>query len=1226
MKFFFTKSLFAFLLLMGAFSKITVAQTKFYLNLNTTAPLSPAFNPGWNVTTGATRYIMSPVKDGSASASKSTNITVVSTGKCLFDQFISAPLATQTITGPLNLTGQIRYQLSSLTSASGTGFVYVRLINADGSIASELGNTTTSALAAALTNRTVTSVNVGTVSITSGQRLCIEVGCSYNVSAAVTRTYSASRGSASGTDLAVDNSTTTANNPWFQFSQTILFQPPANDDCANAKLIVSDSTCVAGTSSLTGETLTDATDQGYTIASSCFSSTNTPDVWYKFVARSKNPTITISNQGSGWGGIGNVKVQLLSGSCGALTEVACASGATLTPAITNPLVQGNTYYIRIHRNAAGIVPANYTFDICVTNTQTKGGRMSEIFSRTVLSPAGVLNYPWEITYGPDNNLWITEAQGYRIQKMDPNTGVKTTVLDLSSGSTFLPAPSDSLNAQSMGSWSPWPQGGFAGMALHPNFLDGTGNTDFVYVAYVHRFLGGSSPAGLIYRNKLVRFTYNTATGKLGSPVVICDTLPGSKDHNSQRLLIAPVVKGGTNYLFYGSGDMGSGQFENRDRPQRAQIPGSYEGKILRFNLVPDIPAGTSPWIPDDNPYSPNSAVYSIGIRNNQGFAYDTALNILYGSSHGPYSDDEINIIEPYRNYGHPLVIGYAEGNYNGTTSPSTNTSISAGAPFTDNSGNSTCPPVGNELNNIATINAAGNGLFKRPLFSAYPTPAATIANTWKVNTGNANWYSEAWSGLDLYTNTIIPGWKKSLVAAGLKWGRLIRLPLGATGTTTLPSNLDSLNTSDTITYFQSTNRYRDLAFAPNGKDIFLVMDNSSATSGPGVGNPTTPACPGCVIKYSFLGYADAGGFSTIPKSVNVTDGPTNTCIPGTTITIDGSNNYLWVPITGPDGNILAELNCMGQSLGVVTSSFYKNGTGSIRVAGSIHYLDRNITITPTVTSFATPVKVRLYISKAELDALIADGSSGVASISNLKILKNSDPCGSAITNATTLFTPSNTVLTDLQQGPNGYVLQTAVPGFSSFYFAANNVVLPVDQLTFTGTLQNDNTSLLKWQTDHEINTSNFAVQRSIDGINFSTIGTVTAHGNTSTISNYDFTDIDAADQQSAILYYRLKVNDVNGVFKYSNTISITMPLTKGSITVSPNPAVNDMKATVVSPVTGNATWKIVDNTGRTIMYGTTLLKKGSNEIPVNITRLAAGSYYMNISGTDITLKTKFQKL
>src|SRR6202007_2796962 len=118
------------------------------------------------------------------------------------------------------------------------------------------------------------------------------------------------------------------------------------------------------------------------------------------------------------------------------------------------------------------------------------------------------------------------------------------------------------------------QGGFAGMALHPKFLDPVSPKNFVYVSYVHTYVGGSSPNGIFYTNRLVRFTYNTGTGKLESPVSLCDTLPGSNDHNSQRMIIAPV--GGTNYLFYAQGDMGAGQLSDQWRPNKAQNSDSYE--------------------------------------------------------------------------------------------------------------------------------------------------------------------------------------------------------------------------------------------------------------------------------------------------------------------------------------------------------------------------------------------------------------------------------------------------------------------------------------------------------------------------------------------------------------------------------------------------------------------------------------------------------------------------
>jgi trimeric autotransporter adhesin len=1044
-------------------------------------------------------------------------------------------------------------------------------------------------------------------------------------------------------------------------SFTTVLQAQSNN-CATATLIVSDSTCKAGGSQLTGQTLLGATYTASQIGSTTSACTfvASQDVWYQFIAKSQYPNIAISNLGADWGNTGSTpKLQLFSGACNTLTEIACSNNTpiTLTP-LNTPLSIGITYRIRVHKNTANaFVGTNWGFDICVTDQISKVSRMNEIFSRTYLSGAGALNYPWEITYGHDDSLWITEARGYKVSKMNSINGGKRTVLDLSSTSTWFGTSgtgADTLYAQNMSNWgvpagtNGWPQGGFAGLALHPKFGDGSG-FDYVYITYVHRYLGGTAPNGIFYRNKLVRFTYNTSTGRLQSPAVMLNNLPGGQDHNSQRLIIAPVTKGGTSYLFLASGDMGAGQFGNRYRTNNSQDPNSYEGKILRLNLVSDNPTtgetDSTQWIPNDNPYlAGKSAVWNIGIRNNQGFAYDTASNILYGSSHGPFSDDEINIIDKFKNYGHPLVIGYVgDGNYNGNTKLGTDTSVTAGAAYNDATapspslpgfsapfnGKSTNPIIGSESNQRNLINAANSGLnaqYKDPLFSAYASDSATITATWRVPGNNANWKSEGWSGLDLYNNKLIPGWKKSLVAAGLKWGRLIKLNLNATGTATLPSNMtgSNANEGDTISYFQSTNRYRDLAFGPNGKDIFLVMDNSSATSGPGVGNPSAAACPGCVIKYTFLGYADASGLSSLPKSIAVTTGATNVCNVGTSITIDATNNSLWVPITGPDGNILAEINAMGQNLGVVTSSFYKN-SGAIRTNGTVKYLDRNITITPTVQPTAgNPTKVRLYISKAELDALIADPLSGVSAITNLKIIKNNDPCNAAITSSTTLFNPTNNAtLADLQHGPNGYVLQTAVPAFSTFYFAANNVVVPLNLITFTGTLQNNTTTLLNWKTENEISISNFIIERSIDGINFKNIGNVNATGNNSNTSNYSFNDNDVLNQGVSKIYYRLKIVDVSSQYKYSDIVKILLPDNNGTISIAPNPVVNELRAIINSPMFGNAKWQVADNTGRALLTGSTILKKSNNQFFVDIKHLSAGTYYLFISGTGIDIKSTF---
>jgi glucose/arabinose dehydrogenase len=868
--------------------------------------------------------------------------------------------------------------------------------------------------------------------------------------------------------------------------------------------------------------------------------------------------------------------------------------------------------------------------------------MNEVFQRTVLSN-NVLNTPWEVTYGPDGYLWITESQGYKAYRMDPNTGATTTILDISKGSTSTELTTNehnTFNAQFnasdlngiSGTWYtkvPWPQGGFAGLAIHPQFNSGK---PYVYISYVHKFDSASitSNGGYYYKNSIVRFTYNSGTGKLESPITICDTLPGSSDHNSQRMIIAPVVKNGTDYLFYGQGEMGAGQLVNQWRPNYAQDTGHYHGKILRFNLEPDGDADTiDQWIPNDNPYckTRQSAVWCIGFRNNQGFAYDTTYGVLYGSSHGPYSDDEINIIQRYKNYGHPLVEGYAaDGNYNGTKTPGLKTSYTAGVPYSTSTGLSTLSPIGDEQHNADSITASGYASYKDPLFSAYPGPDAStgsslsIDSIWRNTTGaNANWPSEAWSGLDIYKNTVIPGWKNSLVACGLKWGRLLRLKLGTGNSTIVPTN-----GADTVAYFQGKNRYRDIAFNPNGKDMYVSME-SSTSSGPAAGVATVPQCTNCVIKYTFLGYADNGGKSSIPDAIDVTDTSSlsysyiNTVDSATTITIDNTNNNIWVPITGPDGNILAEIYANGNNLGTVKTAFYKHAGGN-RISNGIHYLNRNITITPQ-TQPSTPVKVRFYLTQSEYDTLHLDGLSGVSSISNLKILKNEDACGAAIQSTTTLFLPKY----EEAHGTSGYMLQSdSIPHFSSFYFANANIALPLNLLSFKGSLQNNNT-VLDWQTTNEINTSEFVIERGIDGKNFQQIGITAAKGSTNK-NSYTFTDYGVTRQSSLILYYRLKMVDKDGHFIYSDVVIITLPAVTGKITVFPNPTHNEFNVSISSTTDSKIQWSMTDNAGRVVMQNSVDVKKGVNSITISTEKLSTGFYFLSVSGGGFDEKIKLEKL
>ncbi|MED3763447.1 sorbosone dehydrogenase family protein [Ureibacillus sp. FSL K6-8385] len=116
--------------------------------------------------------------------------------------------------------------------------------------------------------------------------------------------------------------------------------------------------------------------------------------------------------------------------------------------------------------------------------------------------------------------------------------------------------------------------------------------------------------------------------------VLLDRIPSGPVHHGGRLKIGPDGK-----LYATAGDA--------LRPSVAQNVYSLGGKILRLNLDGSVPA--------DNPF-PNSYVYSYGHRNPQGLSWSPE-GTMYASEHGNSANDEINRIEPGKNYGWPDIEG-----------------------------------------------------------------------------------------------------------------------------------------------------------------------------------------------------------------------------------------------------------------------------------------------------------------------------------------------------------------------------------------------------------------------------------------------------------------------------------------------------------------------------------------------------------------------------------------
>lgn len=202
------------------------AQTRFYLNTNVPA-VTATLNGNWNVTSGNVVALMSDYVDKTGLGTvTSGQVGAAAVRKVLIKQFISLPLIAQTLNG--TLTGQLRMFMNSVSSRTGQGFVYFRILHTDASI-TEIGTlTTTNLVAATATNRTFIALTLSSVAIVAGDRFVIDIGWNYATGTVTTTTGSGTFTSSAATDLPVDNTTTTVGRPWFEFSQAIKFQYQTN--------------------------------------------------------------------------------------------------------------------------------------------------------------------------------------------------------------------------------------------------------------------------------------------------------------------------------------------------------------------------------------------------------------------------------------------------------------------------------------------------------------------------------------------------------------------------------------------------------------------------------------------------------------------------------------------------------------------------------------------------------------------------------------------------------------------------------------------------------------------------------------------------------------------------------------------------------------------------------------------------------------------------------------
>jgi glucose/arabinose dehydrogenase len=433
------------------------------------------------------------------------------------------------------------------------------------------------------------------------------------------------------------------------------------------------------------------------------------------------------------------------------------------------------------------------------------------FSRSELPTQ--LSNPWEMTYGPDGYLWITENGG-KVSRVDPVSGAKTVVY--TAPDYFAGSP---LEANPVCTSFQIGKGTF-GLALHPDFM----LPSLSYIYYVYSYNSGTVQAPAT-KLKVVRLTWDVINNVASAPTDLITMMPIGYDHFGGRLLA--VKQDQNSYLYLSIGDNGISETNapncydplESNPNYNAQDVNYKNGKIHRFNID-----GT---IPQDNPISGNS-FWTRGHRNPQGLMYNPLQDVLYDAEHGDRTDDEVNVLYKGMNYGWKWVRGvHYDNNY---------------------------PGEWDYINNYVPHAQILNDSLVQPLFSFCASPQPTDPEY-------LNWCTVAPSDGIYYGSNAIPSWQNSLLVVSLKDGTsndqaVYQFKLNADG--------KSMATPGPYVFFANDHalngRLRDIAVSSDGSKIYLI--NNGGTNADKI------------TVYTYL-YTDVNENDATAKTVKVFPNPGN---------------------------------------------------------------------------------------------------------------------------------------------------------------------------------------------------------------------------------------------------------------------------------------------------------------------------------------------------------------
>mgnify|MGYP002399246212 FL=1 len=184
----------------------------------------------------------------------------------------------------------------------------------------------------------------------------------------------------------------------------------------------------------------------------------------------------------------------------------------------------------------------------------------------------------------------------------------------------------------------------------------------------------------------------------------------------------------------------------------------------------------------------------------------------------------------------------------------------------------------------------------------------------------------------------------------------------------------------------------------------------------------------------------------------------------------------------------------------------------------------------------------------------------------------------------------------------------------------NNAPLPVEFISFDARKDQGQVQL-NWRVSNEESIKAYHVERSADGVTYTSIGSVPPKPAAAT-NDYAYTDVTPL---SGLNYYRIREEDIDGRAVYSPVRSIRMDVNSFMVTMYPVPVKDELTVKLITDRDEQVYIRITDVQGRTLKVRRVPMNAGANlhKLPVN--DLLNGMYFIEVAGSGNRWSGKFVK-